>query len=137
MGLSPTELLRAPFALPARALENLEAVADTARELPATLGAALVELATLTALVRELHERVAGLDVRVAVLERSTARLPSSLTALDRRLTLLDPLRSDVAAVRADVHAALELLPDPNAEEPGPLERVRTALVGGDGGAAS
>lgn len=135
MRITPTELLRAPFELPARALENLETIASTARVLPATLDTALAELATLVVLLRELHQRVAGLgvsvaalDVRVAVVERATARVVPTVAALDRRLAVLGPVAADLAAVRADVHAALELLPDP--DEPGPLERVRNALTG-------
>jgi chromosome segregation ATPase len=145
MPLSISDLARAPFTVPARAVDDLLGLSDAVQEAPGLLRQLLEG-------VRSLDRRVSTTSTDISMLPQQLADLRDDITSvttrmlrleevagsLDHRLTLLQTtidglliavpdLQEDLSAVRRDVHEAVRRLPDP--DQPGPLARMRDALV--------
>lgn len=85
--------------------------------IPEQLGELRADLLALGAGMLRLEDSVAAVDGRLTTVQ----------TAIDGLLLTVPGLQEDLSGVRQDVHEAVRHLPDP--DQPGPLARVRDALV--------
>jgi chromosome segregation ATPase len=145
MSLSLSDLLRALLAAPARAVDDLRGLSDTAQELPGLLRQLLEgvrsldrRVSTTSTDVSSIPQGLAELRADIVAVGAGLLRLEESVGSLDSRLTTVQAtidgllltvpgLQEDLNGVRQDVHEAVRRLPDP--DQPGPLARVRDALV--------
>jgi hypothetical protein len=145
MSFSISDLVWAPLSVPARAVDDLRGLSDTAQELPGLLRQLLEGVRSLdrrvsrtSVDVSSIPEQLGELRADLLALGAGMLRLQDSVAAVDGRLTTVQTaidgllltvpgLQEDLSGVRQDVHEAVRRLPDP--DQPGPLARVRDALV--------
>jgi hypothetical protein len=145
MSFSISDLVWAPLSVPARAVDDLRGLSDTAQELPGLLRQLLegvrsldrrvsrtsVDVSSIPEQLGELRADLLALGAGMLRLEDSVAavdgRLTTVQTAIDGLLLTVPGLQEDLSGVRQDVHEVVRRLPDP--DQPGPLARVRDTLV--------
>lgn len=121
--------LRAPRAMS----EAAEAAGEAVRRLPGLEQLAADRIASLDQGLRDLlallPEMASDLRRVRQTVEPQSSRVHNIEEAIGRLEGRIDGLRGRLDTVARDVHAALELLPDP-ASDTGPVAAVRDALTG-------
>jgi len=129
--------LLAPLRLPGRVVHAVEAVADSLQHV-GPLRAEVVRirkqseplgelLPAVQAMREEMGTRLDSLHEVVVALEGVETHLDTIVEGLVDRLATM---HQTVLALQDDVQRFTDRLPDPDA--PGPLERARDAITGGD-----
>jgi hypothetical protein len=133
------DVLLTPLRLPARALENLDALVEAGRRLPALEEAVASHLRALDELVRNISEDVGAtraelqrIGGQVDDVARTVGQLVAGVATLEPGMPRLEDevarTRRLLEGVKGDLQDLSEHLPD--RDPPGPLARAREAITG-------